>query len=169
MRSHAQKAFAGTDSNGIDQLRRVVRYLKRWDDERVPSESSRKPSGIAFTLYAIDHLAPIIDPLTGKPDDLEALLRVAHSAATGPRLRAMKPTPEYEDVFAKLSDEHMNALTRSFAALRDACLAARSRVDPRAACEILKKELGRDFPVPDAEATGHRTSAPAIITHSQSG
>lgn len=169
VRVHAQSAFAGTDSNGIDQLRRVVRYLKRWDDERVPSESSRKPSGIAFTLYAINHLTPAIDPFTGKPDDLAALTRVATSAAAGSRLRAMKPTQEYEDVFAKLSDDHMRSLIASFASLRDACLKAQSLVDPRAACEVLKEHLGRDFPVPDAESTGRRTSAPAIITHSQSG
>ena len=39
------------DSSGSDQLQRIVRYLKRWNDLAIPSESDDKPTGLAILLY----------------------------------------------------------------------------------------------------------------------
>src|SRR5689334_24123628 len=110
----AQKPFKDTEgSTQTNQLRRIIRYLKRWDDVQQPEETDAKPSGLAFTLLAIAHLQTSLS-WDGKPDDRVGLLKIATLAETQARLIAQKPSPEYEDVFGKLSDEDMAALISRF-------------------------------------------------------
>lgn len=165
----AQSNFAGTDGGTqTPQLRRVIRYLKRWDDVWQPDESDAKPSGLAFTLLSILRVARTV-AFDGKPDDRSALRSVAAFASNQTRLNAKKPTPEYEDVFGKLSDTDMAALIGRFRLMRDALDAAEKETDPTVACALLAKVFGDDFPVPPPEETGEKSKAPAIITSSASG
>jgi hypothetical protein len=134
----------------------------------IPYESDTKPSGLAFLLFAIAHLQPTTF-WDGKPDDrraLEALVSCAVAHAS--RLVVHKPTPEYEDLFAKLSNRDMEALKKRFGSLATALRQAAEEVDPVEACRILQGVFGDDFPIPKSEETGKKTSAPAIITSSSS-
>ncbi|NOJ82900.1 nucleotidyltransferase domain-containing protein [Myxococcus xanthus] len=164
----AQSAFADTEGGTqTNQLRRVIRCLKRWDDVQQPEESEAKPSGLAFTLLSIGHLARALS-WDGKPDDRAALLGIASFVTSQTRVVANKPSPEYEDMFAKLSDEHMAALISRFQAMKDALEASNQETDPTKACELLVPIFGDDFPVPPPDQTGKKTQAPAIITSSSS-
>jgi len=155
-------------STKTDQFRRCVRDLRRWDDVRISGESDAKPTGLAFVLLCKNHLSPTRF-LDGKPDDRNALENFTRNAAACVgRLTAKKPTPEYEDVLSKLSDDDMEKLKTKLGELRDALVAADKEPDPTKACEILKKQFGDDFPVPPPEDTGKKSSAPAIITSSAS-
>jgi hypothetical protein len=165
----AQANFADTDgSTQTTQLRRVIRYLKRWDDVWQPDESSAKPSGLAFTLLSIERLAKTLD-WDAKPDDRVALRHLAEYASAQGRLTAKKPTPEYEDVFGGLTTSDMTALISRFQAMKVALEAAGDEADPVKACSLLVAIFGSDFPVPPPEDTGKRTKAPAIVTSSASG
>ncbi len=162
--------FAGTEDSATktDQFRRVVRYLKRWNDEQMPGESDNKPSGLALLLFAGENLSPTYD-IAHKPDDLPALSTLAWTAASmAGRLTAYKPTPEYEDVFGRLSDGAMEALKDRFRELAQALDSAAAETDPVEACEILAGVLGDLFPVPEASDTARRTVAPAVVTSSSS-
>ncbi len=166
----AASRFRGSEgSSQIDQLRRTIRYLKRWDDVCVPDGTDGKLSGLAFTLMATQHLRTPVMTWDGKPDDCSALLQLASMAATYPgRISAPKPTPEYEDMFGSLDDDQMKALKERFQKLAAALATAIAATDPVKACQALVDVLGTDFPVPEQEETAVKTRAPAIITSSSS-
>lgn len=166
----ARKRFEGTNDNATqtDQFRRVVRYLRRWADVQEPLESDAKPTGLAFVLLCCVHLTMrrFIDD---RPDDRAALEQFCRLVGSWlGRLVATKPTPDYEDVLARLTDGQMETLKRRFLALADALTEAGRTVDPVRACELLRPHLGDDFPVPTPEDSGKKTKAPAIITSSAS-
>jgi hypothetical protein len=164
----AQKPFKDTEgSTQTNQLRRIIRYLKRWDDVQQPEETDAKPSGLAFTLLAIAHLQTSLS-WDGKPDDRVGLLKIATLAETQARLIAQKPSPEYEDVFGKLSDEDMAALISRFRVMKSTLEHANVEPDPVKACRALAAIFGDDFPVPPPDDTGVKTKAPAIVTSSSS-
>ena len=107
--------------------------------------------------------------MNGDPDDRSALEVLAASAAGNPgRLTAQKPTPEHEDMFARLSDPDMTQLKVRFATLVAALQEADAEPDPVEACRVLQKVFGSDFPVPPPDDTGKRTRTPAIIPSSSS-
>jgi hypothetical protein len=166
----ARKPYEGTEDKATktDQFRRCVRYQRRWIDEEIPRESTAKPTGLAFVLLAMQKLQPHLTWM-GLPDDRAALEALAISAAnTYGRLVAVKPTPEYEDMFGRLTDEEMSELKDRYAAMAKALREADEEVDPVVACQILQKVFGPDFPVPEPEETAKKTSAPAIVTSSSS-
>jgi hypothetical protein len=166
----ARKPFDGTEDKATktDQFRRCVRYQRRWIDELIPKESTAKPTGLAFVLLAMQELPPHLTWM-GLPDDRSALEAIATSAAnTVGRLVAVKPTPEYEDMFGRLTNEEMSDLKERYAAMAKALREADEEVDPVVACRILQKVFGSDFPVPEPEGTAKKTSAPAIVTSSSS-
>lgn len=167
---NARAPYKGTEDNGTktDQFRRCVRYLRRWDDVAMPVESDAKPSGLAFVLLCRDRLAPTRF-WQGSPDDRSALEALANSAVSEVgRLIAKKPTPEYEDMFARLTDDDMKALKRRLRELADALRDADTEPDPVEACKILQRVFGPDFPIPEADDTGKKTKRPAIVPSSSS-
>jgi len=147
----ARQAFKETKLNGgADQLQRSTRYMKRWNDEAMPFESDDKPCGLALLLFAIEKMpVPVLDT-AGESDDLGALLKLAETAAGNyGRISIFKPTPEYEDVFAKLGDKGMTDLKDRFSELAKALRFAKTTSDADAACEKLREVLGDDFPTPE--------------------
>lgn len=163
--------FADTDDwrSSTDLFRRTVRYLKRWGDVRIPIESDGKPSGLAYTLIAIQSALMPVRSWDGTPSDLLTLLSLVERLAAQPgRISAIKPTPEHEDAFARLTDVDMTSLKDDLAQLRDALIFARDSVDAVAACKRLRDEFGSDFPVPDPSGSAKRSSAPAIVPASRS-
>ncbi len=167
----AREIYEGTEdsSTKTDQLRRVTRFLKRWNDVAIPYESEDKPNGLSLLLYSINNLEPTYS-FDGNPNDLEALLWLSYKAyTTRGRLIVEKPSPEYEDVFNKLSSDAMSDLKSRFESLYRDLEAAKSKTDPVDACKILRdNQFGDDFPVPKTKDTGKKTLSPAIITSSSS-
>lgn len=166
----ARVPYQGTEDNATktDQFRRSVRYLRRWDDEAIPKVSTAKPTGLAYILLCIQKLRPTLTWI-GKSDDRSALEELAESAANHfGRLQAYKPTPEYEDMFSRLTDSEMDSLKRRFDKLAKALRDAKEEVDTVKACQILQKVFGSDFPVPEPASTAKKTNAPAIVPSSSS-
>lgn len=166
----ARQSFKGTEdcSTKTDQFRRVVRYVRRANDVRFPFESSSKPTGLAFVLLCTERLTPNLG-WPGECDDRAALEKLALSAANNlGRIVAKKPTPEYEDMFARLSDKEMDDLKTWFGDMAQTLREADEEIAPEKACKKLQKIFGEDFPVPTKEETAKRTNAPAIVTSSSS-
>jgi len=139
-----RKPFEGTEdtATSTDQFRRVVRYLKRWNDEAIPVEREDKPTGLAFTLLACEGLAPR-SSIQGDPDDRLALATLARAAeSVAGRLVAKKPTPEFEDMFGRLSDAEMTKLKQRFLHLADVLDEAERTVDIPEACRKIRTILG---------------------------
>jgi hypothetical protein len=166
----ARKTFEGTEDTktSTDQLRRIIRYLKRWNDECIPFDAEYKIVGLGFLLLAISTLTPK-KLWNGLSDDLSGLQQVAQSAASVfGRIVLKKPTPEYEDMARRLSEAEMANLKHRFETLAKACQSVRDDADPVTACKTMKEVLGRDFPVPEQGDSAKKTSSPAIITSSAS-
>lgn len=156
-------------SSQTDQFRRVVRYQRRWIDERIPEMTDAKPPGIAFTLLAAEKLAPHTD-WSGDPDDLGALASIAlYASKVIGRIIVNKPTEEFDDVFCRLTDEQMEDLKLGYKEMYDALMEARVEAAPEKACAILQKIFGSDFPVPEPEEVAKTSAAPAVLTSSRSG
>jgi len=169
---HVQMARAPFENTkdkrtSTDQFRRVVRYLKRWNDVAIPTERKDKPTGLAFTILCCNHLTPRAS-LDGS-DDRAALSSLARSLGQQVgRITAEKPTPGYEDMLGRLNESQMSKLKSRFTALADALDAAAREPDPVEACKLLQKVFGDDFPVPAPDTTAKKSGAPAIITSSAS-
>ncbi len=166
-----RQQYEGTEDSrtGTDQFRRCVRYLRRWDDVAIPNPSRAKPTGLAFVLLMAQILGGPRKSYDGTPDDRKALEELARQAgAVGGRLSAVKPTPEYEDILLRLSNQDMEELKERLRTLADRLAKAGAEPDPVKACKSLQELFGPDFPVPSPEDTGKKTSAPTIITSSAS-
>ena len=166
----ARLKFKGTEdtSTKADQFRRCIRFLRRWDMVEVPSPNGVRPIGLAHVLYAVNNLSPVRF-FDGTPDDRAAMEQLSFIAGNAlGRLTAFKPTPEYDDVYSKLSDAEMNDLKARFTKLNDVLKKVKDEPDPVKACKLLQGEFGPEFPVPEPENTATRTSRPAIITTSSS-
>lgn len=171
----ARTPFEGTEdvATSTDQFRRVVRYLKRWNDNAIRGESNDKPSGLALVLLTNQHLTAPAKTWDGVPDDRLAVERVARAAAeTVGRISAIKPTPEGEDMFGRISDTGMTELKNRFATLRDVLIDAQREPKASEACKRLKEVFGDDFPCPSSDEeekrSALRTSAPAVVPSSSS-
>lgn len=173
-----------SDSEDRAQYRRIIRYLKRWKDLKFATEGHAAPTGIALTISAYEYMSPksaLVDNFANKRkyDDLGALkdflnnLLSAFSSIVNSkgevveRLEIKVPTPIYNDLFEKMSDNQMKELKDKIITLRDALLTAEDEVDPVEACKKLAAEFGTDFPVPTKEQTAQR-SALAVTTSSSS-
>lgn len=143
----AREPFSNTkDSSGSDQLQRVTRYLKRWNDLDIPGDSPDKPSGLATLLLVMKHLPiPALDS-SGDADDLAALIRTARAVKnTFGRIIVNKPTQQFEDLYSKLNDKAMTRFKDRVASLLSDLekAAVQSEED---ACKTLRKQFGNDFP-----------------------
>ena len=147
-----RESFNNTkDSSGSDQLQRVVRYLKRWNDLIYPNESNDKPIGLAILLYCIETLRfPYFDS-QGNLDDLQALIYISEKAKNSDNIVVCKPDTQ-ENIFGKISKEGMKELITKFQKLYEALLEARNSDCLEDACKIMRKQLGDDFPLEESNA-----------------
>ena len=156
----AREIFSDTkDSSGSDQLQRVVRYLKRWNDKALPDGDVGKPTGIALLLWCIKYLRSPIFNGDGDPDDLEALVMVVKEARNSlKRISVFKPTPEYEDVFGNITDDDMAKLRGRFSSLYESLEMSKNEPDLEKACKILKGQFGDDFPLGEKEDSPNKAA-----------
>jgi hypothetical protein len=170
--------------DGSKQFRRIVRFMKRWKDVQFRSEGNAAPRGIALTVGVQSFLSlPVYqDPLTAATFDDLAALRILVDAMLAnftyqvydddeeqwyQRIRVYLPVEPRNDLLARMSNKQMESFHVRLEELRDALIAAAGAVDPRAACIILQKEFGEDFPVPPEEDTAKKLPR-AIVSSSSS-
>ncbi len=160
---------AEDSATGTNQFRRIVRYLKRWNDFAIPKESKDRPSGLALTLMVYYNATKSLK-WHGSNYDIGALKQVAEWAtSTFGRIEVRKLTQEYEDLLAGLSDDAMNDFKDRFKVLLQTLKDAEKEEDLVKACKSLQKVFGPDFPVPEKKKEGLMvTAAPAIVPGSSS-
>lgn len=143
----ARLAFKDTkDSSGSDQLQRVTRMLKRWNDIVLDSDSPDKPSGLATLLLVIQALPKACIDTMGNSQDIDALIKVAdYAIAMKPRIAVKKPTPQFEDMYSKVTDEGMKKLIARFEKLSKNLKTAKVSEEDEA-IDVLVKEFGDSFP-----------------------
>jgi hypothetical protein len=163
------------------QLRRVVRYLKRWRDLKFSVDGNAAPLGISLTVLAYNHLEPTYtDQVAGKADDLSALRKLVKAilgrftdkfdwnALRNVRdLEVSLPVEPWNDLFEQMSYKQIEEFEEKLKKLRDSLDSAEEAADPVDACKALRKVFGEDFPVPTKEETAKQHSR-AIVSSSSS-
>jgi hypothetical protein len=112
-----ERRYSGEDAG---QLRRVVRYLKRWKDLHFPSEGRAAPSGLALTVAAFSWFHPTTahrnrereyDDCRGTNTLVSSMLgrfeQILDNGRYVPRLRLTFPRAPSDDVFARMSNQQM--------------------------------------------------------------
>jgi len=151
------------DSSGSDQLQRVVRCLKRWNDKAIPNESDDKPFGLALLLLCIEKLKKPVFDYNGKPSDIEALRKILVSIIDSSSIIVKKPTPEHENLFGKISKEGMTKLIDRFSKLDEVLDKAINEKSLEEACKMLREQFGEDFPLEKDYSDKQRKSMYATI------
>lgn len=135
------------------QFKRTIRYLKRWRDKRF-SNSNEAPISIGLTCAAYEWFSP--KKMDGEYNDLRALKELVQSMLNNfslftDRLIVKLPVTPFNDLFEGLTDKQMKVFKDKLEALRDSLTSALEEDSKEAACKILVKEFGDEFPVPDAD------------------
>ena len=158
----AREKFKDTkDSSGSDQLQRVVRCFKRWNDLNYQNESNDKPIGLAILLYCVEALRyPCFDSQDNL-DDLQALIFVSEQAMKSNNIVVCKPDTQ-ENIFGKISEKGIKELITKFQKLHEALLEARNSGSVKGACKIMRKMFGDDFPLEEND-TDNRDKKKTVL------
>lgn len=172
------------DADDRKQFRRVIRYLKRWKNEKFSAEGNAAPNGIGLTVSAYNYFAisKQYDFTSNKYkyDDLNAIRNLVQSMINNfqpqysfedekwvERLHINLPTEPGNDLFEKMTNKQMADFKTKLEDLKTALKDTQDEVDIHEACKILKDVFGEDFPVPPKDETGQKKSQ-AFISSSAS-
>ncbi|HEY9116832.1 MAG TPA: nucleotidyltransferase [Roseivirga sp.] len=165
-----------SDIDDQKQMKRIIRYLKRWKDLKFKSDGNGRPTGIALTALAYDYFSPEITRVSFnssvEPNDLIALRKLVSriidqfSWVSG-RITTYLPVEPGNDLFEKLSDGQCNALKEKLKNLKSVLEKVESEPDPHEASKIINKELGDDFPIVEIDQSA-QTRALAFPGKSES-
>lgn len=139
------------------QLRRIVRYLKRWKDE-----SDAPLKGIELTILAADSF----EQADGRDDDALRYTVGNIIDTLEASFVCRKPVAPGEDLFEGASDTKKSDVLSAFRKLRHALEKAREASSEKEAADELRKVLGEDFPEGDDSknrSSSAITAAPAIL------
>lgn len=169
------------DADDRKQFRRVIRYLKRWKNEKFSSDGNAAPPGIGLTVAAYYYfsVSKRYDFESGKYkyDDLNAVKNLVQNMIDKfqpeyraednkwiERLHINLPTEPNNDLFEKMTDNQMAGFKSKLEDLKSALEDAQNEADVHEACKILKSVFGDDFPVPPKDETGQKKSQAFIST-----
>lgn len=133
------------------QLRRTVRYLKRWSELHFRQGGNEAPTGIALTTAAYRYFEPKGFGAfgNGEPNDLEALRRLTQDlldAFDSDEIEVRFPAAPHDDLFGEMTpiqqENFKHELQKLHRVLRDAsCSGSQTE-----ACALLSKVFTQDFP-----------------------
>lgn len=158
------------------QFYRLVRYIKRWRDNRYNSEEQRKKVfSIALTVMFKESFTPNIDD-NGKTDDhlaledtLETILnKQGYFLSEGEdkyRICVYLPvTPTNRDIFNNKGKTVGTTLRRRLRNLLNVLYKVDNTASLKKKCELLQKEFGDDFTVPESDNSGGKSASKVTST-----
>ncbi|MBL4561181.1 MAG: hypothetical protein JKX79_09375 [Labilibaculum sp.] len=164
------------DSEERKQFKRIIKYLKRWKEEKFKGENSGtgKPTGIALTALAYSHFNPHVkDVFTNEIeiDDLDALLYTVtqiHNSSIWSEIEVYLPVSPYNNLFSEMTPKQMEKFKEKLTILKTKLEEAQANIDPHEATKLINKVLGSDFIIIEKEAISERSSRPAITSSGES-
>lgn len=147
------------DDDDKAQMRRCIRYLKRWRDNKL---ISGKPISVALTCAAYYWFQPEKDIFSGKYKDLNALLSLVETMLNNfdiyGWLSIDLPVEPYGDLNGGMSENQMPLFREKLEGLRNALRDAKAEELEDEACKLLQKQFGDEFPVPEKKDTARKTA-----------
>lgn len=155
LNTHLDNLFEGTKGN---QLRRIVRYLKKWKLENFGESYSKDqlPPSIALTLMAGDVF--IYQTKDGQDDDLAALDTVvkgiknmfSYDLYTGKQTISYSlPVRPWTNVFYKMNADYQDKFYKKWCTLCTKVQNAADASEEYEAAKFLRDVFGEDFELPE--------------------
>jgi hypothetical protein len=140
-------------SNDLDrkQLRRIIRYLKRWKDCKFLPGAGR-PTGIALTACCYNLFQPQKTYYNNKYEynDLLALYNVTNGIiamfSVDKEINVRLPVQPYNNLFEKMSKNQMISFRTELIKLKELITDAQNDTQSKTACMRLRRAFGDDFP-----------------------
>lgn len=156
LNDHMDTLFAGKEGN---QLRRIVRYLKRWKLENYGASYSKDalPPSIALTLMAGAHFV-YTTASDGQEDDLNALKTVVDGIKGEFSYNGVRekytivhnlPVKPWSNVFFKMTENYQDIFHQKWVNLCNEVQNAVDAAEDYEAAKFLQKVFGEDFPLPE--------------------
>ncbi|MCX8518797.1 MAG: nucleotidyltransferase [Methylophilaceae bacterium] len=160
------------DEVELAQYRRCIRYIKRWRD--IQFSNGGAPLSIALTVAAKLWFQPHLET-SGNPSDLIAMRDwikellsnfkpIPTDEGLHERLTVELPVSPYGDLMKKVTNIQMDAFKQKLEALLGDLEEAYYQELPEDACELLNKQFGDDFRIPEKSTTAKSVTAPLIST-----
>lgn len=126
------------------QLRKIVRYLKAWKNNRETEVSSLKlPSGFAITILATDNFVEC-----DNDDESFRKTVTAIKESLDLKYECLRPTiPKNEDIFEDDTETFKRTFLSNLKNLIRACEKAHNEKNFKKASEYLQKQFGERFPL----------------------
>ena len=139
------------DEDQRRQLRRTVRYLKRWSELHFPQGGSAAPTGIALTTAAYRYFDPKGFGVfgNGEPNDLEALRHLTQDlldAFDGDDIEVRFPAAPHDDLFGEMTPSQQENFKHELQKLHRVLRNAGCSGSQTEACALLSKVFTQDFP-----------------------
>lgn len=155
LNEHLDNLFAGTEGN---QLRRIVRYLKKWKLENYGEAYTKDqlPPSIALTLMAGDVFS--YKATDGQDDDLAALSGVVKGiknkfsydwGSEKYTISYLLPVRPWSNVFYKMNTDYQDGFYKKWCTL---CTKVQNAIDASEeyeAAKFLQDVFGEDFTLPE--------------------
>ncbi|KJY80279.1 nucleotidyltransferase domain-containing protein [Vibrio nigripulchritudo] len=154
-------SYLGSASKKLEQYKRLVKYLKRWRDNKFSGEVAKKVFSIGLTVMAKEQFTPSFDD-SDKANDLVALRDTVHDMLSGAyfiyqgddlyRVRVSLPKSPYRDIFHGSSLNTGTQFYNKLKSLKDKLDKAIDETDLVKQCKILNEVFGDDFEVPSSSS-----------------
>ncbi|EJG1189531.1 nucleotidyltransferase [Vibrio parahaemolyticus] len=166
------------------QLKRLIRYIKRWRDVNFNSEEVRKKVfSIGLTIMVKEQYCPnsfsaeVDDDLQALKNTVDAILDADYISApwgtSDYRVSVRLPKVPKRDIFQhKVKGGHADGsdltvgaqLRNKLLKLQEELKKALDETDERKQCEVLNKVFGDDFEVPKEEKQSSSNAASTLLT-----
>lgn len=141
------------------QFKRLVRYMKRWRDYKIPNSYKEYIYSIGLTIMLKESFHPVIDA-NGVEDDLQSLIQTVEYILNYKlyfttwekdryNVTVMIPFAPRVDVFRKHGKSHGTVFRNSLKNLLEKVMEASNKDSMRQQCVLLQTVFGDDFEVPD--------------------
>lgn len=130
-------------TDDLSQMKRIIRYLKRWRDLKFNAGGNARPTGIALTACCLKWFCP------AKDNDFKALQALVGDMLANfnkGRLSVKLSIPPANDLFEKMTDNQMTAFKDNLQSLSNHLEEAFLKTSIDEACAKLRKVFGTDFP-----------------------
>ena len=134
-----------TDALEKSQFIRIIRYYKRWKDNKFDSVYG-KPTGIALTALAYNGFRPFTKEYFNGQDNIndnKALIEftqyiINQFSSWSSRIEVKLPVPPYNDLCEKMTDDQCKNFKEKLQKLKKVLEEAYNETDPHEACKMLK-------------------------------
>nr|VFJ54254.1 MAG: hypothetical protein BECKFW1821B_GA0114236_101739 [Candidatus Kentron sp. FW] len=152
------------------QYKRIVRYLKRWRNEKFSPNVLKKVYSIGLTIMAKESFVPYLD-WDGAPNDLIAMKDTVATMLDGGyffsvsqdeyTVRVDLPVTPYRDVFDNSSKDTATQLRNKLWHLKEKLTDATDEEDLVRQCQILNGLFGDEFEIPKGSSNARKAVFPA--------